>query len=106
MSGGVRIYLGSAETQLDRGLHTYELTYRTDRQIRYQESFDEFYWNVTGNGWMFRIDQASAVVQLPAGVKALNTTFFTGVKARRQGCAPHRQRYGTRFRDSATAQLE
>lgn len=80
VSGGVRIYLGSAETQLDRGLHTYELTYRTDRQIRYQESFDEFYWNVTGNGWMFRIDQASAVVQLPAGVKALNTTFFTGAE--------------------------
>jgi len=80
VSGGVRIYLGSPETQLDRGLHTYELTYRTDRQIRYQESFDEFYWNVTGNGWMFRIDQASAVVQLPPGVKALNTTFFTGAE--------------------------
>lgn len=80
VSGGVRIYLGSAETQLDRGLHTYELTYRTDRQIRYQESYDEFYWNVTGNGWMFRIDQASAVVQLPVGVKALNTTFFTGAE--------------------------
>ncbi|WP_137135927.1 DUF2207 domain-containing protein [Rhizobium sp. FKY42] len=80
VSGGVRIYLGSADTQLDRGLHTYELTYRTDRQIRYQDSFDEFYWNVTGNGWMFRIDQASAVVQLPPGVKSLNTTFFTGAE--------------------------
>ncbi|MFD1745810.1 DUF2207 domain-containing protein [Rhizobium helianthi] len=78
ISGGVRIYMGSQNTQLDRGLHTYELTYRTDRQIRYQENFDEFYWNVTGNGWMFRIDQASVVVQLPPGVKALNTDFFTG----------------------------
>lgn len=80
ISGGVRIYLGSAETQLDRGLHTYELSYRTDRQVRYHESFDEFFWNVTGNGWMFRIDQASAVVQLPSGVKALNTAFFTGAE--------------------------
>lgn len=78
ISGGVRIYMGSADTLLERGLHTYELTYRTDRQIRFQDNFDEFYWNVTGNGWMFRIDQASAVVQLPEGVKALNTTFFTG----------------------------
>lgn len=78
VSGGVRIYMGSENTLLDRGLHTYELTYRTDRQIRFQENFDEFYWNVTGNGWMFRIDQASVVVQLPPAVKALNTDFFTG----------------------------
>lgn len=78
VSGGVRIYMGSAETLLERGLHTYELTYRTDRQIRFHDDFEEFYWNVTGNGWMFRIDQASAVVQLPPGIKALNTAFFTG----------------------------
>ena len=28
------------------------------------------YWNVTGNGWEFHIEQATAHVELPAGVPA------------------------------------
>lgn len=78
ISGGIRIYMGSSETLLDPGRHTYELTYRTDRQIRYFEDHDEFYWNVTGNGWQFPINRASAVVSLPDGVIATGVTFFTG----------------------------
>ena len=42
--------------------------YRTDRQIGYFEDHDELYWNVTGNGWGFFIDQASATVHLPGSV--------------------------------------
>jgi hypothetical protein len=80
VSGGVRIYMGSAETLLDLGRHTYELTYRTDRQIRFFDDHDEFYWNVTGNGWLFRIREATAVVTLPEGVRATNTATFTGAQ--------------------------
>lgn len=78
VTGGTRIYMGSAETLLDPGRHTYELTYRTDRQIRFFDDHDEFYWNVTGNGWLFRIREVTAVVTLPDGVRASNTAFFTG----------------------------
>ncbi len=74
----IRIYLGDSEVFLDHGDYQYEITYRTTRQIRFFETHDELYWNVTGNEWPFPIMQASAVVNLPDGVSATDTVFFTG----------------------------
>src|SRR6218665_1101665 len=34
ISGGIRIYFGSADAFLERGLHEFRLTYETTRQIR------------------------------------------------------------------------
>jgi hypothetical protein len=62
---GQRIYLGSKSVELEHGEHTYELVYRTDRQMGYLADHDEIYWNVTGNGWGFEIEHASATVHLP-----------------------------------------
>src|SRR5688572_12728307 len=62
---GVRIYLGSKSVMLPRGEHTYELNYRTDRQTGFFSDYDEIYWNATGNGWAFKIDQVTATVHLP-----------------------------------------
>ena len=59
---GVRVYLGSANVMLPHGEHTYELVYRTDRQMGFFADHDELYWNVTGNGWDFPIDRATARV--------------------------------------------
>ena len=67
-SNGVRIYLGNANRMLPTGEHTYEIDYRTDRQLGYFSDHDEVYWNVTGNGWDFAIDSASAQVVLPEAV--------------------------------------
>ena len=67
-SNGVRVYVGSADRMLPPGEHTYTIHYRTDRQIGYFDDHDELYWNVTGNGWDFVIDQASATVTLPGDV--------------------------------------
>ncbi len=78
ISGGVRIYTGSQGAFLEHGEHTYVITYRTDRQIRYFGDHDELYWNVTGNGWMFRIEQASARVTLPQGAQVTETVAYTG----------------------------
>jgi hypothetical protein len=78
VSGGIRIYSGSADVLLEPGEHTYVITYRTDRQIRTFEDHDELYWNVTGNGWMFRILQASARVTLPDGASITETIAYTG----------------------------
>ena len=58
--------LGDANVGLNPGEHTYSLRYRSDRQIGFFASRDELYWNVTGNGWAFPIDSASATVRLPA----------------------------------------
>lgn len=78
ISGGIRIYAGSADTYLAPGDYTYRIVYRTGRQIRYFDDHDELYWNVTGNGWQFAINEASATVVLPEGVKPTETAYYTG----------------------------
>ncbi|UVD57596.1 DUF2207 domain-containing protein [Rhizobium sp. Pop5] len=78
ISGGIRIYAGSADVTVTPGHHQYVFTYRTNRQIRYFDDHDELYWNVTGNGWIFPIRSATATVKLPSGVAATQTIFFTG----------------------------
>ena len=67
---GVRVYAGQGHVYLDPGVYNYALTYRTNRQLGYFDRHDELYWNVTGNGWSFPIDQASATVTLPVQFSA------------------------------------
>jgi len=77
---GVRVYFGSADTLLETGDYTYVFHYRTNRQLGFFDGFDELYWNVTGNGWDFPIDEASAVIALPGAVDAskLKLEAYTG----------------------------
>ncbi len=70
LSNGIRIYMGRKEYVLPPGEYTYTLTYRTDRQLGFFKDHDELYWNVSGNGWNFPIETASATVALPSGVPA------------------------------------
>ncbi|KPF45705.1 DUF2207 domain-containing protein [Rhizobium sp. AAP43] len=78
ITGGIRIYTGSADVFLRPGEYTYKITYRTGRQIRYFDDHDELYWNTTGNGWMFSIKRARATVTLPGNAVPTKTTYFTG----------------------------
>ena len=75
-NNGVRIYIGDSDHYLSSGIYTYTLKYRTDRQIGFFDDFDELYWNVTGNGWSFPIEQASATVRLPETVPSESLNFF------------------------------
>ncbi len=68
LSNGIRIYIGDKNRFLETGEYTYTLSYRTDRQLGFFDDHDELYWNVTGNGWSFPIDAASASVRLPSTV--------------------------------------
>jgi len=77
VANGRRVYIGNANAYLSSGEHTYVLTYWTDRQLGLFDSHDELYWNVTGNGWEFPIEQASAVVELPDEI----TGRINGLKA-------------------------
>ncbi|MBZ0164409.1 MAG: DUF2207 domain-containing protein [Notoacmeibacter sp.] len=77
-SGIARVYIGDADVFLSPGDYTYQLTYRTDRQIRYFDDHDELFWNVTGNAWIFPIQSASAEITLPAGAAIGDTVYFTG----------------------------
>ena len=78
IGGGIRIYTGDKDVFLPRGEHVFQFTYETARQIRFFDDHDELYWNVTGNGWAFPIEEASATVTLPDGVKAQAVDVFTG----------------------------
>lgn len=79
---GVRIYLGDKNTNVSPGEHTYAIKYRTTRQLGFFKTHDELYWNVTGTGWAYPIDDASASVHLPANVAAgdLKASGYTGSK--------------------------
>jgi uncharacterized membrane protein YgcG len=74
----IRIYIGEAETFLQPGEHSYEIAYRTTRQLRFFDDVDELYWNVTGNFWTFPVVEASATVRLPQGAVAQREAAYTG----------------------------
>ena len=78
LSNGVRVRMGEAETLLPPGEHVYVIRYRTSRQIGYHDGYDEVYWNVTGNGWVFPIDMAEARITLPSPVRFGDRAVYTG----------------------------
>ena len=80
---GVRIRLGNPGLEVPAGEHTYEITYRVTRELGFFANNDELYWNVTGNGWAFPIDTASATVTLPAPGGKLTYTGYTGARGSR-----------------------
>jgi uncharacterized membrane protein YgcG len=82
---GVRIYAGRSDTYLSPGEYTYTFVYETDRQIGFFENHDELYWNVTGNGWDFAIEQAGATVRLPEAVNSADISLsgYTGPQGAR-----------------------
>ncbi len=77
---GRRVYIGQEDVYLQRGEYTYTLTYDTNMQLGFFTSFDELYWNVTGNGWDFPIERASATITLPGQVSAADVVLeaYTG----------------------------
>ncbi len=80
ISNGKRIYLGDTSEFIPSGEHTYTISYATGRQLGFFADHDELFWNVTGNGWVFSIEQASATIRLPERVPADQVTLrgFTG----------------------------
>lgn len=81
-SNGVRVYIGPRFSSIQPGDYTYAITYRTDRQLGYYDDRDEVYWNVTGNGWKFPIEHATATVHLPFKIprRVVETYGYTGPK--------------------------
>ena len=78
LANGERVRIGRADVLLPPGDHTYVITYKTNRQLRFDKDFDELYWNATGNGWTFPIDFASARITLPSPAKIGQRAFYTG----------------------------
>jgi uncharacterized membrane protein YgcG len=95
-ANGVRVDFGDDTFLSVPAEYEYALRYRTTRQLGYFETHDELYWNVTGNGWEFAIDSASATVTLPVTVAASNLAMegYTGTTGAQD------QDYSTELADS------
>ena len=87
MSNGVRMKVGDADTLIEPGLHRYVIRYKTSRQIGRFDTFDELYWNATGNGWPFPIDSAEARIRLPSPSSFLQRAAYTGPEGSTAGNA-------------------
>lgn len=85
-SNGIVLYLGDPNSYVLPGIHTYEIVYTTDRQLGFFPEFDELYWNVTGNGWRFSIEKASARITLPGFARAseIKIAAYTGYQGQRR----------------------
>jgi uncharacterized membrane protein YgcG len=79
-TNGIRVYIGQSNRFLSPGVYDYQVRYRTNRQLGFFADHDELWWNVTGNGWAFPIDHASARIAFPFEVQPhdLELSAFTG----------------------------
>lgn len=74
---GIRIKIGDSNTYLDKGIHTYSIKYRTERQLAFYDDYDELYWNVIGSGWNFEIEQCHVKIFFPEETKFLEDKLKT-----------------------------
>ena len=83
--GNLRINFGD-DNYIAPGPHTYRLVYSMANVIRFFDGYDEFYWNVTGNGWNFPIETAAFSLHLPAGaqVDEGRISLYTGAYGSRE----------------------
>lgn len=88
-SNGTIIKIGSKDSFIMPGVHTYMITYTLDRLIGFFEEdakkWTELYLNITGNGWPFYIHKAQARIQLPSGINPNNIAFqaYSGYQGER-----------------------
>ena len=75
---GVRIKIGDPDKYVDVGDHRYVIRYRATRELGFFPKYDELYWNVTGNGWIFPIDAAEVRIHLPSPAKFGHRAAYTG----------------------------
>ena len=105
VAGVVRIYIGRKDAFVRPGVHTYVLTYRTTRQIRFFPGHDELYWNVTGDAWAFPIRRAWVEATLPEGAEIIRHALFTGARGSRESAARTLFASGNRFEAETTRTL-
>ena len=106
ISNGKRIRIGNKDVFLDRGDHTYEISYHATRLIGFFGDYDEIYWNVTGNGWTFPIERASTIIRLPESGRVGQYAIYTGFQGEGGSDARVMVASGNRFEVETMRRLE
>ena len=73
--------IGRSETTIT-GKHVYSIKYKTRQAVNFfDDGHSELYWNVTGNEWPVKIENASFQLKSPLGEQDQNLMFacFTGL---------------------------
>ncbi len=78
LSNGYRVFCGKSDYFLKDGIHKYVIRYTTGNQLKFHNNRDEFYWNVTGNGWNFSIDKAACEIIFPDKAILSDINCYTG----------------------------
>lgn len=84
-SSDVNIKIGDPDKTFT-GQKTYIIKYHVTKAVGQFKDFDEIYWNVTGNDWTMPIQKASVSVNLPAGVKMIQSSCYYGYKGSTDKC--------------------
>ncbi|MFA7314555.1 MAG: DUF2207 domain-containing protein [Candidatus Magasanikbacteria bacterium] len=87
-SGGQKdIKIGDADKLLT-GRKIYVINYDVKYAINYFEDHDEFYWDVTGNGWDVAIDNVNTTVELPSpsAFSESKITCYSGLEGSTTNC--------------------
>src|SRR3989344_5820817 len=81
----IRIKIGDPDRTF-HGQKTYVIKYRATRAVAQLDSFDEIYWNVTGNEWVMPIYRAQASACLPSGGTSTQSACYFGLKGSKDKC--------------------
>jgi uncharacterized membrane protein len=79
------VYIGEESTFIPPGIHLYEISYKTSRQLGFFDDFDELYFNAIGGQWDFDIKAATVHVTFPDSTVLQNASVYSGVLGK-TGC--------------------
>ncbi len=75
----VTFKIGDAKKTV-QGVNYYQIVYSVKNTIRFYDSYDQLYWNLTGNFWELNIDKSFASIIFPEEINEnnSNTKIFIG----------------------------
>lgn len=105
---GVRVYFGSSDRMLQPGMHEYDFSFVTNRQLGFFDAHDELYFNVIGTGWIFPIERGVATITLPfsAPPEQLRLSVYTGAQGATTADARIEATAGNRIQVETTRPLQ
>ncbi len=90
-NGIYRVKIGKSSETIS-GKHTYKIVYTVTGVLKSYDTYDELYWNVTGNYWPVGITSASATIIMPDyGIEQL--ACYQGLQGSKTPCTAEQQSF-------------